>query len=96
MKVLVCMQQAQRPVPDEDTSTHINLWPNLDIIHINTDTYFKVPVMLKGEQNIFLPSADSEQAVILNTFSLSSWFFVPLLPNTPRHNLKPSKGVKPK
>ena len=75
---------------------HINSWPDLGTVHSKLDTYFEVSVLLKGEQNFILPSADNKQAVTPKLF-LSSYLPLALpLPNTLRCNLKPSKGTKPK
>ena len=85
-----------RPVPDEGASTHINLWPDPSTIHSKMDAYFEVSVLLKGEQNFALLSADSEQAVTPKIFSFTSWPLVLLLLNTLGHDLKFSKGAEPK
>ena len=94
-KALVRVHQVWRPVPDEIASMHIDPWPNLGTIHINTDIYFEVSV-LEGEQNLALPSADSEQAVTPKIFSFTSWSLVLPLPNTLGHDSKPNGGVEPK
>ena len=93
-KALVHVHQAQRPVPNEGADVHIDPWPNPGTIHINTDAYFEVSVLLEGEQNFALPSADSKQAVTPKIFSFTSWLLVLPLPNTLGHDLKPSKGAE--
>ena len=66
LKALIHVHQVQRPVPDKGASAHIDPWPNLGTIHTKMDAYFEVSVLLEGEQNFALPSADSKQAVTPN------------------------------
>ena len=49
----------------------INPSPDPGTIHTDTDAYFAVSVLLEGEQNIVLPSADSDQTVIPKAISSS-------------------------
>jgi len=79
-KARVHMHQKQGPVLDKSASAHINPWPGLGIIPADLDIYFEVSVLLEGEQNFILPSADSKQAVT---------------PKTLECDLKPNRDMEP-
>lgn len=95
LKALVYVHQVWRPIPNDGAGVHINPWPDLSIIHTETDAYFKVLVLLEGEQNFALLSANSKQADTPKIFSFTFWPLVLLLPDTLGCNLKPSKGAEP-
>ena len=92
------MLEAQRPVLHRSVANvgaHIDLWPDPGTIYTDPDVYIEVSTLLEGEQQLILPSADSEQAVALQVFSFSSFPLALPPPETLERDLKPNEGAEP-
>jgi len=59
-KACVHMHEAQRPVFDKGACTCPDLWPNLCVVTINPDIYFRSASQLEGEQTIHPPCVGSK------------------------------------
>ncbi len=82
--------KAQRPVFNEGAHVRPDRWPGPGAITTNLDVYPRVLVLLKGEQNKFLPCLGSEQHAAPYTPHI--FHFSPL-PDTCAQGAAPSEGA---
>jgi len=91
------MLKSRRPAFNEHAHMQPNPLPGPDAAATKLDVYTKVSVLLKGKQNINLPSVGSKQYAIQSTlhslsFSPSPLLYL-LLPETAAHGIALSEGA---